>query len=77
MKTRPWLRIALWTGVALIGVAAAAVLAATALGPAISRARIEAGLSAALGRPVRVGTVHLQPWLLRLALRDVELYGEP
>ena len=77
MKRTSWLRLGLWIGVPLVGLAAAAILALGALGPALTRERIEAGLAGALGRPVRVGAVHFQPWLVRLWLADVEVAGEP
>lgn len=55
-------------------------LAVRAWGPLLAKERVEAALTSALGRPVHVGDVAIEPWLGRLVLRDVAadaLPGEP
>ena len=69
-----------WIGGALalliIGGAAVAVswLVKT-YGPAFTRERVEAGLSAALGRPVTVERVELSPWLGYVTVEGVTIAG--
>ncbi|MGH7313764.1 MAG: hypothetical protein ACREJV_11365, partial [Candidatus Rokuibacteriota bacterium] len=69
---RRWLLVAaaLVVFLAVAGGAAAWWLVRT-YGPAITKERIEAGLAAALNRPVRIERVVLRLWLGRLALEGV------
>ena len=71
MRRTSWLRLGLALAVLLVGLVVATTLILAALGPALTRERIEAGLAGALERPVRIGAVRLQPWRLRLSLADV------
>ena len=82
-RRRIWRYIAYATGALVLLVALLAVgswLAVRAWGPLLARDRVEAALTAALGRPVHVGDVAIEAWRGRLVLRDVRadaLPGEP
>src|SRR5262245_30779578 len=66
-----------WRRLLLAAIAVALVVSAASwaivrvYGPRLTRERIGAALTDALGRPVRVGEVRLEPWLLRLVLSDL------
>jgi autotransporter translocation and assembly factor TamB len=61
----------------VLAVAIASAVAVRVWGPELTRERIEAGLTDALGQPVSVGEVRLRPWRLRLSLADVVSKGPP
>src|SRR5262245_6747138 len=82
-RRRHWRYLAYATGVLLLLAVLLAIgswLAVRAWGPLLARGRVEAALTAALGRPVHMGDVGIEPWRGRLVLRDVAadaLPGEP
>jgi autotransporter translocation and assembly factor TamB len=82
-RRRPWRYLVYAAGVFLLLAALLAIgswLAVRAWGPMLARERVDAALTAALGRPVHVGDVAIEPWRGRLVVRDVvadALPGEP
>ncbi|HYB43465.1 MAG TPA: hypothetical protein VEL75_16920, partial [Candidatus Methylomirabilis sp.] len=76
-------RLRWWHALLLAGLAAAGIVAAASwvillvYGPSLTRERVEAMLSGALGEPTRVGAVHLQPWRGRVSLVDLEVPASP
>ncbi len=82
-RRRPWRYIAYAAGVFLLLAVLLAVgswLAVRAWGPHLARERVQAALTAALGRPVHVGDIAIEAWRGRLVVRDVTadaLPGEP
>jgi autotransporter translocation and assembly factor TamB len=70
-----------WTVLALVTLIALAVLGGRVLveryGPALARERVEAALTQALERPVRVGSVTLRPWLARVDVAHVAIAAGP
>jgi hypothetical protein len=82
-RRRPWRYIVYAAGVFLLLAALVAIgswLAVRTWGPLLARERVEAALTTALGRPVHVGDVAIEPWRGRLIIRDVAadaLPGEP
>ena len=82
-RRRLWRYVLYATGALVLLVALLAVgswLAVRAWGPLLADERLEAALTAALGRPVHVADVAIEAWRGRLVLRDVTadaLPGEP
>lgn len=74
---RRW-RLAVLAGILILaGIAIAFWLAVRAYAPALTRERIQAALGEALGRPVRIQRVVLQPWRRRVVLMDVSVASGP
>jgi hypothetical protein len=73
-----WWRVTLLAAVGVLGaVVAVSWVLVRVWGPTFTRERVEALLSEALGQPVRVGAVRLEPWRLRLSVADLDVPGTP
>jgi autotransporter translocation and assembly factor TamB len=70
-RARRWIVLVCGLALVLAAVATASWLAVRAYAPLLARERVEVMLSDALGRPVRVERVVLQPWLGRIAVLGV------
>src|SRR5262249_27260162 len=65
---------ALVTALAVVGlVLAASWIFLRVWGPSLTSEEVESLLSAALGQPVHLGAVRLQPWRLRASLVDLDV----
>jgi translocation and assembly module TamB len=76
-RLRWWLIRLVILGVVVAGLALAASLALRAYGPALSRDRLEAALTAALGRPVRIGEATLSLWRGRIEITGLRVEPGP
>jgi hypothetical protein len=76
-RLRWWLIRGSVVGLMIAGLAAALVLALRAYAPALSRDRIEAALTDALGRTVKIESLTLSPWLARVEVRNVSVGAGP
>lgn len=70
-RRRRWILVLAALGLSLAGIGVAAWLAFRAYAPLLAREQVEAALSRALDRPVRIEHVILHPWLRRVTLVDV------
>jgi len=70
-RRRFWLLAGCVSLLLFLGLLAGGWLALRAYAPALTREQVAAGLSRALGSPVTVAEVRLNPWLGRLVLREV------
>src|SRR5262245_6745920 len=69
-----WWHATLLTVLVVVGLLlAASWIAALVWGPALTRERVEALLSEALGQPAHVRAVRLSPWQLRVSLIDLDV----
>jgi autotransporter translocation and assembly factor TamB len=77
-RTRRWLVAGVVGAIVLLAVSAAGLwYAARAWGPSLTRERLEAALTGALGRPVRIGRVTLEPWRGRVRVAGLAVAAGP